>query len=148
MNFSTKQRPSLIISSVTYGILLSASLFAAPALAAECDNIGRQLRGTNQALQGHGGAGMWGLMQQTTGYRDNAMTGMQIDSRLSLAVVKYETKCENGENPGKDISDQIDAFMDRTRDIKNRTKRGAPDKIISELKSLNSDLGKFLENLN
>lgn len=136
----------MIISNVTFGILLSVSLFASPALAAECDNIGIQLRGSNQALQGHGGAGMWGLMQQTEGYRDNAMTGMQIDSRLSLAVVRFETKCENGENPGKDISDQISAFMDRARNIKNRTKRGAPDKIIPELKSLNSDLAKFLEN--
>lgn len=148
MNFLTKQRPSLIISSVTFGILLSVSLLASPALAEECDNIGIQLRGANQALQGYGGGGMWGLMQQTEGYRGNSMTGMQIDSKLQLAVVRYETRCENGESPAKDLADQIDAFMDRARNIKNTMKRAAPDKIIPLLKTLNSDMGKFLENFN
>lgn len=146
MVFSAKQRPSLIILSTAVGIFLGALFFALPALAAECDKISRQLKGTNEVIQGQGGGGLWGLMQQTEGYQEKAMIGLQIDTKLQLSVVNYETKCQNGENPGKDMADKVDSFMDRAREIKNKARRGSPDEIVPMLESLNNDLGKFLEN--
>ena len=146
MVFSANQRPSVIIISMASGFLLAALFFAPPALATECDEISRHLRGTYNVIQGQGGGGMWGLMQQTAGYKDKATVGMQIDSRLQLSISRYENKCQNGEKPGKDIADQVFAFMDRAREIKNKTKRGSPDEIVPMLESLNGDLGKFLEN--
>jgi len=146
MVFSAKQRPSLIIISMAVGFFLGALFFALPALAAECDGISRQLRGTNEVIQGQGGGGLWGLMQQTEGYQEKAMVGLQIDTKLQLSVTNYETICQNGESPGKDMADKIISFMDRAREIKNKAKRGSPDQIVPMLDSLNSDLGKFLEN--
>ena len=145
MVFAAKQHPSLITASMTCGLLLIALFFTLPAWAAECDETARQLRGSNNVIQGQGGSGMWGLMQRTEGYQGKAMIGLQIDSKLQLSVTKYETKCQNGGNPGKDISDQIASFMDRAMEIKNKSKRGSPDKLIPMLESLNGDLGKFLE---
>ena len=146
MVFSFKQRPSLIFASMTCGIFLIVLFFTLPALAAECDKIGKQLRGSNEVIQGFGGGGMWGLMQQTAGYKDKAMLGMQIDTKLQLSVTQYETKCQDGENPGKDMADQVSSFIDRAREIKNKAKRGSPDQIVPMLESLNVDLGKFLDN--
>ena len=117
-----------------------------PTHATECKNAGQQLRGGYEATQGFGG-GLWGLMEQTAGYRNDSTIGMQIDARLQRTVVIYETKCENGEKPGKDLADKISDFIDRAREIKNKAQRGTPDKVIPQLKTLNIDLGEFLDSL-
>ncbi len=138
----------MIIRCLASGIFLIVLFSTLPALAAECDNIGNQLRGSNSVIQGQGGGGMWGLMQQTTGYKEKAMVGMQIDSKLQRSVTSYEAQCENGKNPGKDMADKISSFIDRAREIKNKAKRGSPKEIITLLDSLNSDLDAYLENSN
>ena len=73
------------------------------------------------------------------------MIGMQIDSKLQRAITSFETKCENGENPGKELADQIEALIDRARNIKNTARRGTPDEVIPLLEALNNDLTKHLE---
>ncbi len=148
MVFTAKQRPSLNILCMASGIFLFALTSTLPALAAECDNTSKQLSGTNEVIRGQGGGGIWGLMQQTEGYKEKAMIGMQIDTKLQLSVTTYETKCQNGESPGKDMADKVESFMDRAREIKNKTKRGTPDQIIPMMEALNSDLAKFLETSN
>ena len=143
-----KKGLSLFFASLTSGIILSAILFTIPAMAAECDNVGMQLRGSNQVIQGQGGGGLWGIMQKSDSMKSEAMIGMQIDSKLQLSVTNYESKCEDGGNPGKEMSDKISSFMDRAMEIKNKSRRGSPDEIILLLKSLNSDIGEFLESSN
>ena len=141
-----KIRTSLKVSSLTTGIFLSLFFISIPAFGTECENMGKQLRGSSEVLQGQGGAGMWGLMQQTEGYQSKAMVGMQIDSKLQISITSFEIKCESGENPGKEIAGQIEAFIDRAREIKNQARRGSPDQIIPKLDTLNSDLSKHLGN--
>jgi hypothetical protein len=138
-------RASLIIPSLTTGLCLSLIFISTSSFAGECTNEGKQLRGSNEVLQGQGGGGMWGLMQQNEGYQSKAMIGMQIDSKLQRAITSYEGKCENGENPSKELANTIAAFIDRAREIKNQARRGSPDQIIPLLETLNNDLGKHLE---
>jgi hypothetical protein len=145
INSITHTRKSLFISSLTIGLFISLLFISVPAFAEDCKNEGKQLRGSNEVLQGQGGSGMWGLMQQNEGYQSKAMIGMQIDSKLQLAITNFEGKCENGEKPGKEIAGQIEALIDRARDIKNKARRGSPDQIIPMLETLNSDLSKHLE---
>ena len=139
-------RTSLIILSLTTGLFLSLIFISIPAFAGECKNIGKQLRGSNEVLQGQGGSGMWGLMQQNEGYQSKAMVGMQIDGKLQLSITSFEGKCENGENPSKELANKIAGFLERASDIKNKIRRGSPDEIIPMLDSLNGDLSKHLEN--
>jgi hypothetical protein len=139
-------RKSLLISSLTIGLFASLFFIALPAFAAECKNEGRQLRGSNEVLQGQGGGGMWGLMQQNDGYQSKAMVGMQVDGKLQRSITSFEEKCENGENPSKELANKIGGFLERASDIKNKIRRGSPDEIIPMLDSLNSDLSKHLEN--
>ena len=146
INSSIKKRTYLKVSSLTSGIFLSLCLISIPAFGEDCKNLGKHLSGSIEVLQGQGGGGMWGLMQQTEGYQSKAMVGMQIDSKLQRSVSIYGTKCEDGENPGKGLAETITAFVDRAREIKNQARRGLPDQIIPKLDALNSDLSKHLEN--
>ena len=141
-----KRKLASIIPAFAFLFFTFFLLIALPAHAAECDDMGRQLRGGYEATQGFGG-GLWGLMEQTAGYRNDSMIGMQIDAKLNRTVVIFETRCENGEKPGKDLADKISDFIDRTREIKNQAPRAAPDKMIPKLKTLNVDLGKFVDSL-
>jgi len=131
---------------MTAGLFVSVFFIAVPVFATECENEGRQLRGSNEVIQGQGGSGMWGLMQQNEGYQSKAMVGMQIDGKLQRSITSFEAKCENGENPSKELSKKISAFLERASDIKNQIRNGTPDKIIPMLDSLNGDLSKHLEN--
>lgn len=135
-----------IIHAIYFLFFTFFLLIALPAHAEECKNAGMQLRGGYEATQGFAG-GLWGLMEQTAGYRNDSMIGMQIDAKLQRAVVIYETKCENGEKPGKDLAGKISDFIDRARQIKNKAPRGMPDKVIPEMKTLNVDLGEFIDSL-
>lgn len=141
-----KRKLPSIIPAFAFPFFTFFLLIALPAHAAECDEMGRQLRGGYEATQGFGG-GLWGLMEQTSGYRNDSMIGMQIDAKLNRTVVIFETRCENGEKPGKDLADKISDFIDRTREIKNKAPRAVPDKMIPQLKTLNIDLGKFIDSL-
>ena len=141
-----KRKLASIIPAFAFLFFTFFLLIALPAHAAECDDTGRQLRGGYEATQGFAG-GLWGLMEQTAGYRNDSMIGMQIDAKLQRSVVIYETKCENGEKPGKDLADKISDFIDRARQIKNKAQRGVPDKVIPQLKTLNIDLGEFIDSL-
>ena len=89
-------RNPLFIKSLTAGLFLCFYFISVPAFAGECKNVGKQLRGSNEVIQGQGGAGMWGLMQQNEGYQSKAMVGMQIDSKLQRSITDFESKCENG----------------------------------------------------
>lgn len=138
--------PLIVVPAIAFPFIFLFLFLAIPAHAAECDNIGKQLRGGFEATQGHSG-GMWGMMEQTEAYRNDSMIGMQIDSKLQLSIVIFETKCQNGEKPGKDLADKISAFIDWAREIKNTMPRGEPDKLIPELKALNTSIGKFIDDL-
>jgi len=141
-----KRKLAPIIPAIAFLFFTFFLLIALPAHAAECDDVGQQLRGGYEATQGYGG-GLWGLMEQTAGYRNDSMIGMQIDAKLNRSVVIFETRCKNGEKPGKDLADKISDFIDRTRQIKNQAPRADPDKMILKLKTLNVDLGKFVDSL-
>ena len=124
--------------------LLTLFLMMVPGVASAevhpCKNAGIQLRGDLDVVMNRGG--LWALMEQTEGLQDKSVVGMQADGKLARVVGNFETMCEGGKKPTKQLFVGITNLLGNARVIWNP--RSSGEAIVKLITDLNKKLDSFL----
>ena len=105
-----------------------------------CKNAGIQLRGDLDVIMNRGG--LWALMEQTEGFQDKSVAGMQADGKLARVVGNFETMCEGEKKPTKQLFIDITNLLGNARVIFNP--RSSGEAIVKLITDLNKKLDSLL----
>ncbi len=105
-----------------------------------CQNASMHLRGDLDTVMARGG--IWTLMEQAEGLKDQSMIGLQVDGKLSRTVGNFETLCETGKNPTKQLFEAIQNILGEARTTFNPS--SSSEKLLGDIKTLNTKLDTLL----
>ena len=95
----------------------------------------KELRGTYEILQGHGG--IWALFEKFASLKEKSVLGLQLDSKLQQAVVQFETKCTEGTPPTPKLFDDIFSILSDTQALFGHADGGAAtDALLKSVEDL------------
>jgi len=86
--------------------------------------------------------GVWTLMEQNQELKEKSMLGFQVDGKLSRIVGSFETLCETGKNPTKQLFIAIQNILGEARTAFNPSSSG--DKLLEEINVVNKNLDTLL----
>tara|TARA_Y100000758_G_scaffold190613_1_gene135817 strand:- start:293 stop:739 length:447 start_codon:yes stop_codon:yes gene_type:complete len=129
--------PKILLALLTLFLMVSG---VASAEVHPCENAGIQLRGDLDVVMNRGG--LWALMEQTEGLQDTSVIGMQADGKLARVVGNFETMCEEGEKPTKQLFVGINNLLGNARVIWNP--RSSGEAIVKLITDLNKKLDSLL----
>ena len=129
--------PKILLALLTLFLMVSG---VASAEVHPCENAGIQLRGDLDVVMNRGG--LWALMEQTEGLQDKSVVGMQADGKLARVVGNFETMCEEGEKPTKQLFVGINNLLGNARVIWNP--RSSGEAIVKLITDLNKKLDSLL----
>jgi len=141
------KKPKIALSQNSSSIclfLLSLFILLLPSIAlaesSPCQNASIHLRGDLDTVMARGG--IWTLMEQAEGLRDQSMIGLQVDGKLSRTVGIFETLCESGKNPTKQLFVAIQNILGEARTTFNPS--SSSDKLLEAINGLNKNLDELL----
>ena len=130
--------PKILLAWLTLFLMMVPGI--ASAEVHPCKNASIQLRGDLDVVMNRGG--FWGLMEQTEGLQDRSVIGMQADGKLARVVGNFESMCEEGKKPTKQLFVGITNLLGNTRVIWNP--RSSGEAIVKLITDLNKKLDSIL----
>jgi hypothetical protein len=126
--------------SICIALLILLFPFTALAENSPCQNASVHLRGDLDTIMARGG--VWTLMEQNQELKEKSMLGFQVDGKLSRTVGSFETLCETGKNPTKQLFTAIQNILGEARTAFNPSSSG--DKLLEQVNVLNKNLDTLL----
>lgn len=132
MTNSTKTHRRLkLIRAIFLGSAILWSCSFGSALAGNCKETARQIRGDFEVIQADGG--IWRFMEKSTRLREDSMLGLQIDGILQRGITHIESACEDGKETSADLVKDLSELIGRARNLNNKSTSRTPAKKLKEI---------------
>ncbi|QPJ62621.1 MAG: hypothetical protein G3M70_12355 [Candidatus Nitronauta litoralis] len=132
MTTCTKTKPRLkSIRAIFLGSVILFFSSSGLALAEDCKETAKQIRGDYEVIQADGG--IWRFMEKSTRLRADSMWGLQIDGILQRGVTHIESVCEAGKPAPASLIKELSDLLGQARSLNNKSTSRTPAKKLKQI---------------
>ncbi len=119
------------IRAIFLGSLIFIFSGSGLALAEDCKETAKQMRGDYEVIQSDGG--IWRFMEKSSRLRADSMWGLQIDGILQRGVTHIEFACEAGKATPDSFVKELSALIEQARSLNNKSTSRTPAKKLKKI---------------